>query len=748
MSDIPKYNDNNYRHPGDFRAKDILLYSYGGSILDISNVTAVINLYQGLDTPFQSGNILFFDSMGATEQLPIIGNEFLEFRLRTPISAGYDEEVDASNHRFQVYEKRSVKTSQNIQAIALFFTSQEKIRNERLRVSKSISGSYGEMVHKLLKSDKELINTKKNVFIDPTAGKYKYTFPNVRPVEGIRQVGELSEPVNFRTPDYMFYENNRGFHFRCLESLYREHADTTKTRPFVAYFDLLSAFNRQFSTVDAEASSPMTKPYSFSFNKSYDTLGNTRRGMFGSSMYTHDLIAKTAVRSNLTYTSYYDRALHIDAPDGIGNKYQGVMPPGPADFDEERNTLDKSYGSTSMKQIDNLNRSKMSKASAPKRKYMDDYYARIYVTPKTKHNHKDNTHGLNLDPRLEQKRELSEATRDYFSMDVDVPGNFTYNVGDLVWCEVPSYNASYEDNESQLTREGKIDTLLSGRYLIQSLHHQVDFLQQKHTTAVTVVRNIFASDLPNGESFKSEASFRTKPVDVIGSSIDLSSGNAMSNILDLKIPTPQVSSVEDIAAKLGVDLKSTDLNVKNAANKAVNDVLNSTSNRVLQNKYLAKINSEILTRKTVVEKIAQKSKLQLGGINLSDITNLNNLKGIALDRALEGFKGRLMDNKFVQSSIVAFKQSNVFKSASKFFKGGGGGWGPWKSDIRYKENIELVGQSPSGINIYNFDYKGESGRYQGVMAQEVPWAAIVNNEGYYMVDYNKVDVAFKRIKKH
>jgi len=214
----------------------------------------------------------------------------------------------------------------------------------------------------------------------------------------------------------------------------------------------------------------------------------------------------------------------------------------------------------------------------------------------------------------------------------------------------------------------------------------------------------------------------------------------MSNILDLKIPTPQVSSVEDIAAKLGVDLSSTDLNVKNAANKAVNDVLNSTSNRVLQNKYLAKINSEILTRKTVVEKIAQKSKLQLGGINLGNITSLANLKGIALNKFVQ--------SSFVQSSIVAFKQSNVFKSVSKFFKGGGGGWGPWKSDIRYKENIELVGQSPSGINIYNFDYKGESGRYQGVMAQEVPWAAIVNNEGYYMVDYNKVDVAFKRIKKH
>ena len=35
-------------------------------------------------------------------------------------------------------------------------------------------------------------------------------------------MADLSEPVNFKTPHYMFYENNRGFHFRCLESLFRE----------------------------------------------------------------------------------------------------------------------------------------------------------------------------------------------------------------------------------------------------------------------------------------------------------------------------------------------------------------------------------------------------------------------------------------------------------------------------------------------------------------------------------------------
>ena len=157
----------NNRYSGDFRTSEIILYSYNGSQLDITGLTAVVNIYQDLDSAFQSGNIMFFDSIGAANRLPIIGNEFLEFKMRTPIEADGDEEINATNHRFQVYEKKSVKTAQNVQAIALFFTSIESIRNERLRVSKSLSGSYAEMVN-TLSSDKTLLNSKKDLFIDPT----------------------------------------------------------------------------------------------------------------------------------------------------------------------------------------------------------------------------------------------------------------------------------------------------------------------------------------------------------------------------------------------------------------------------------------------------------------------------------------------------------------------------------------------------------------------------------------------------
>ena len=659
---MPKYDDLSPRYPGDFRTSEIILYSYGGSQLEISGLTAVVNIYQDLDSAFQSGNILFFDSVGAANRLPIIGNEFIEFKMRTPIEADGDEEINATNHRFQVYEKKSVKTSQNVQAIALFFTSIESIRNERLRVSKSLSGSYAEMVNTLVKSDKTLLNSKKDLFIDPTLGSYTYTFPNVRPVDGVRLLQGLSEPQNFKTPHYMFYENNRGFHFRTLESLYRESGDTDRNRPFVAYIDLLSAFNPTFSTPDSYIDTPITKPYSFSFNDSYNTLSNTRRGMFGSMTYAHDLIDKKFIKSKLSYTNYYEQALHIDAPTGAGNKYQGIMPPGPADFDDEYTVDDKSYGSENKQQINRLHASKLSKASnADNRKYMDDYLSRVFVEPATKANHIFNSDGTGSDKRQTAKQALSIASRDYFSMNIDVPGNFTYNIGDLVWCEVPSYNAVEATNDGKVESDDVTDQLLTGRYLIKNIHHQIDMLEQKHTTAMTVVRNVFATDLPNADTFKASANFRSKPIDVIGSGIDISSLTPLKNKLDGKIPSPQIATVEDIAKSLGVDLNTSDLNVKDAANKSINAVLNSTSNRVLQSKHLAKINSTILNRKTEIEKIAEKAKLALGGINLSSLSNFTKLNPMAQDR----ISSRI--NNFVQSSMVSFKQN--LNSAKSFFKG-------------------------------------------------------------------------------
>jgi hypothetical protein len=67
------------------------------------------------------------------------------------------------------------------------------------------------------------------------------------------------------------------------------------------------------------------------------------------------------------------------------------------------------------------------------------------------------------------------------------------------------------------------------------------------------------------------------------------------------------------------------------------------------------------------------------------------------------------------------------------------------SDIKLKTDVKLMSKSPSGLNIYSFKYKGDDKTYQGVMAQEVPWASSMAENGYLQVDYSKVDVEFKRL---
>jgi hypothetical protein len=72
------------------------------------------------------------------------------------------------------------------------------------------------------------------------------------------------------------------------------------------------------------------------------------------------------------------------------------------------------------------------------------------------------------------------------------------------------------------------------------------------------------------------------------------------------------------------------------------------------------------------------------------------------------------------------------------------------SDRRLKENINKIGESPSGLNIYSFEYIDKSfgeGTYSGVMSDEIHNEAVVTHEdGFDRVDYSKLDVEFKKIK--
>ena len=104
-----EYDNNFYRYQGDTRVSNVLLYSYRGKdgpILDITDSTATITIYQSIDNNFITGDLLLNDTKGLYSKFPIIGQEFLEFKMRTPIMNDGDEEIDFTNFRLHPIHNR------------------------------------------------------------------------------------------------------------------------------------------------------------------------------------------------------------------------------------------------------------------------------------------------------------------------------------------------------------------------------------------------------------------------------------------------------------------------------------------------------------------------------------------------------------------------------------------------------------------------------------------------------------------
>ncbi len=71
------------------------------------------------------------------------------------------------------------------------------------------------------------------------------------------------------------------------------------------------------------------------------------------------------------------------------------------------------------------------------------------------------------------------------------------------------------------------------------------------------------------------------------------------------------------------------------------------------------------------------------------------------------------------------------------------------SDSRLKENVVKIGESIDGHNIYKFNYLEDNRKFIGVMAEEVlaknPEAVGRMDNGYWGVNYSKIDVDFKEV---
>jgi hypothetical protein len=157
---------------------------------------------------------------------------------------------------------------------------------------------------------------------------------------------------------------------------------------------------------------------------------------------------------------------------------------------------------------------------------------------------------------------------------------------------------------------------------------------------------------------------------------------------------------------------------------------------------------------------AQQTSLGLGALGQGFGTRQSTLANYgALSAALQGQAGTAMSGYGNAANTYA-SMANSQRQADAASSAGwgqmvGAGLGAYAtyaglaaaSDIATKQDVELVGMLPNGVNVYEFEYKPEfrdewgHGRKIGVIAQEVehiPGAVHQHPAGYKLVDYGKV----------
>ena len=442
------------QHPGDFLLDGVLIVGSSGVEVEVTELLKELNIFQNIDSPFMSGNIMIEDGSGLSEVLPFIGQERIIFSLRTPGR----QKIDFNRYHGIIYNVgKRFHTTDRAQTLLLNFTSLENYKNLRTKVSQSFKGTISSMVEDILTSDNYL-GTKKSINIDTTKNIRTFVIPNITPFKAIDFLKRESVSAAEQSPHYLFYENPDGFHFRSLDSLLGqlgtlsvEHKDTYRFEPPP------SPAGAGGGSPDPEYTLPTILHWEAADNS--NSFIGLRKGMYASTLYTHDIFNKNIQKFEFDYVK--DRG--------------------------KRNTTN---------QRKRTSGTQISQSKIDDKKTITEFPdAAVFVHPSGS----DKMHTLgtdnNADEWLQEGRSRA-LERQFFTLKIETYGNTGVMVGDIINVLIPS-------NKTLGSGEGKdsVDPILSGRYLVTEQHHLVLPDEQMHSMVMTIMKDSF-EQMPKSDDRK------------------------------------------------------------------------------------------------------------------------------------------------------------------------------------------------------------------------------------------------------
>jgi len=430
---------------GDFDLDGALIIGSSGRRINIIDQLRELNIYQSIDAPFMSGNIVLADSAGVAELLPILGQERLLFSLKTP---GHRESVSFNDYHAIIYnvEKRFQSTDRE-QVLIVNWTTLEHYKNLRTKISRSFDGNISTIVAEMLTSD-NFLGSKKPLHIDQTKNIRKFVIPNLNPFQAINLLKEEAISSDM-SPHFLFFENPDGIHFRSLDSLIGSqgslnvpHKNTYKSQPPEDPKDIEAALGTILH---------------WEVDDNSNNFLNVKLGMMSSTLYYHDIFNKNIQKFDYDYNDTFKKRNSTNQE----NKKSGTLIP----------------------------QAKMGE------KIITEYAnSKIFVHPTAS----EKLHSVGTDNNAEEWLQESisrELQRDYFTLKIETYGDTNIMAGDLIHVIIPS-NRPLGGSGGQ----NQMDPILSGRYLVTSLKHQVTPSESMHSMVMTVMKDSLETAAPVQET--------------------------------------------------------------------------------------------------------------------------------------------------------------------------------------------------------------------------------------------------------
>ena len=447
------------QHAGQFIVDELRLVTTNGFDLDLKSSLMGITLYEDIHSMTITGTISIMDSVNLASHGPILGQEFLHLKIRTPFDNKEESTtIDFSENAFYVYSiSKRKRITERIQGFVLNFASQELIKSQRLKVTQSLAHTWSDIVKKML-TDKKYLNTKKMVDLEPSIGIKKFVSPNMRPLDVIA-LGMNQAIAKYKgTTTYLFYETLKGFNFRTLTSLYNNPTLMEYT-PLSAGTNIIPDGQPGAGSVDVFKD--LSTILDYDIIPTNNSIASLRTGMLGSKLITHDIVSKSYETKTYNYHDNWENESHI---------VSGVTE-GKPDFPLVSHVLVTEEGLR-----------------------VSDFPSRTFLMPTSTSGGVDSQHltenntqpYMAYDPHrwTQQRNSQMVQLENALQVNILVHGNTLVNVGDKVLVNIP-YSAVAKGPKNE-----KYDKFYKGPFLIKTIRH--DFINSenpKHKMYMQLVKD-------------------------------------------------------------------------------------------------------------------------------------------------------------------------------------------------------------------------------------------------------------------